>query len=105
MSAKLGPYMQMGKLAQQMATHFQNDKNLALATEQLVHRFSGLFAACLVVGQDLGFDEVVVVDRLIDGDDVGSPLAEFAHRGYEGLNVGRHDGRCRRCARESLNTF
>jgi hypothetical protein len=30
MSTVYGPYVQMGKLAQQMAAHFEKDKNLAL---------------------------------------------------------------------------
>jgi hypothetical protein len=30
MTAEYGPYQQMGKLAQQMAAHFEKDKNLAL---------------------------------------------------------------------------
>ncbi|TDK39828.1 hypothetical protein E2F50_06365 [Rhizobium deserti] len=30
MSSECGPYLQMGKLAQQLANHFQKDPNLAL---------------------------------------------------------------------------
>ena len=32
MSAELGPYVQMGKLAQQMAIHYEKDENLSLET-------------------------------------------------------------------------
>jgi hypothetical protein len=37
MSGECGPYLQMGKLAQQLANHFQKDPNLAL--ESLLAHF------------------------------------------------------------------
>ena len=75
------------------ARRLGDDEHFSLAVEQRVDRIGGEPSSLCVVRQDLSLDEGTVLDRLVDGHDLGPAVGELLHRRDQRLRVGRHDNR------------